>query len=253
MGLNLEQWLTLMESPTVYGDELMLYALARTYQQHVVVFNKHKCWCTICSDDYITGQHLLELCEIQLVYIGRHMFAELRCKPFEMEKKPVVLDSPKSNIHGLACTESTTDQSTPLDLCSVVEKITTSNDDATDTRFSDHESICSELSETNIETIPTLQKHQVSSVDSNSDATSNGDTILGTNNIEVCPESMKLSSPEDHSSGNISDGQKKCDGHKPHLPTQLHHEVIGINEDQVPHYIQKDLSDGTKSDGHERS
>ena len=31
LGLTLDQWLLLMESPSVYGDELMLYALARTF------------------------------------------------------------------------------------------------------------------------------------------------------------------------------------------------------------------------------
>ena len=81
-GLNIHQWLSLMESPSVYADELMLFALARTYQRHVVVFTRNKCWSTIGSDDFISGERLLEICDLKLVYISQHMFAELKQKPF---------------------------------------------------------------------------------------------------------------------------------------------------------------------------
>ena len=78
----------------MYTDELMLFALARTYQRHVVVFTHNKCWSTIGSDDFISREHLLEICDLKLLYIGQHMFAELKQKPFIPVTKPVVTEAP---------------------------------------------------------------------------------------------------------------------------------------------------------------
>ena len=79
-----------MESASVFADELMLFALARTFKVHVVVFTRNRCWSTIGSDDYISGDRLLEICEVKLLYVGQHMFAELRPKPFIPVTKPVM-------------------------------------------------------------------------------------------------------------------------------------------------------------------
>ena len=43
IGLNINQWLSLMESPSIFGDELMLFALVRTFYRHVVVFTRNQC------------------------------------------------------------------------------------------------------------------------------------------------------------------------------------------------------------------
>ena len=94
IGLNINQWLSLMESPSVFGDELMLFALARTFHRHVVVFTRNRCWSTIGSDEYISGDRLLEICDVKLLYIGQHMFAELKPKPFIPVTKPVVSSLP---------------------------------------------------------------------------------------------------------------------------------------------------------------
>ena len=94
IGLNIHQWLSLMESPSIFGDELMLFALARTFHRHVVVFTRNWCWSTIGSDKYISGDRLLEICDMKLLYIGQHMFAELKPKPFIPITKPVVSSLP---------------------------------------------------------------------------------------------------------------------------------------------------------------
>ena len=137
-----------MESPLVYGDELMLYVLARTFQCHVV-FNKHKCWTTIRSNEYITRQHLLELCDIHLVYIGQHMFAELHQKPFETEKKPTILESPKSNLHGLVNTTNANEYVLPLDLQSAANKTVSSSEDSQSDHESEQDSMENDLTSTN--------------------------------------------------------------------------------------------------------
>ena len=64
------------------------------------------------------------------------MFAELRCKPFETEKKPTILESPKSNLHGLANISHANDQILPLDLHSAADK----NGSSSEEPISDHES-----------------------------------------------------------------------------------------------------------------
>ena len=94
VGLNINQLLSLMESPSVYGDELMLFALARTYQRHVVVFTHNHCWSNNGTDDFITGERLLESCDLKLLYIGQHMFTELKQKLFIPITKPVINKAP---------------------------------------------------------------------------------------------------------------------------------------------------------------
>ena len=94
IGLNINQWLSLMERPSIFGDELMLFALARTFHRHVVVFTRNRCWSTIGSDENISGDRLLEICDMKLLYIGQHMFAELKPKLFIPITKPVVSSLP---------------------------------------------------------------------------------------------------------------------------------------------------------------
>ena len=113
IGLNINQWLNLMESSSVFADELMLFALARTFKVHVVVFTRNRCWSMIGSDDYISGDRLLEICDVKLLYVGQHMFAELRPKPFILVTKLVM-----SKLPNYSHLKSTTDDEipTPIDL-----------------------------------------------------------------------------------------------------------------------------------------
>ena len=108
IGLNINQWLSLMESPSIFGDELMLFALARTFHRHVVVFTRNQCWNTIGSNEYISGDRLLEICDVKLLYIGQHMFVELKPKPFIPIMKPVV-----SSLPNYSHLKSAADNNTP--------------------------------------------------------------------------------------------------------------------------------------------
>ena len=98
LGLTLTDWILLMSSESVYADELMLFALAKSHQRHVVVFTKSHCWSTVGSDEPITGRRLLDICDIHLVYIGQHMYAELKVKPFATNTKRAVTHGPTEDV-----------------------------------------------------------------------------------------------------------------------------------------------------------
>ena len=77
---NIEKWLKTMKNNHNYGDPLMLYALSRTFQRHLVVLCANCAWSTVGTDDPIDSDQLLEICHVKLVYIGHNMFSELREK-----------------------------------------------------------------------------------------------------------------------------------------------------------------------------
>ena len=82
LKLNVDSWIKLMSFDSVFADELMIFALLKIYNRHTIIFTSNACWTTIGTDAPITGSHLLEICDIHLLYIGVHMFAELKCKLF---------------------------------------------------------------------------------------------------------------------------------------------------------------------------
>ena len=96
--LLINEWLWLMSSDSVFADELMLYVLSRTYRHHTVLFTSTKCWSTIGTDEPISGQRLLEICQVHLAYIGQHMYGELKLRPFTALTGPMILDSPTQAI-----------------------------------------------------------------------------------------------------------------------------------------------------------
>ena len=116
-----------MSSDSVFGDELMLYALARTYSRHVVVFTQSKCWTTVGTDDEIPGKCLLEICDIKLVYIGNHMFGELHRKPYNNECKLPVTEAPIIHV----CNTSDEEERDAVDLHILKEKSTCSSTNKT--------------------------------------------------------------------------------------------------------------------------
>ena len=78
LKLSIDEWLRLMSSDSVFADELMIFALSRTYQHHTVIFTHNMCWTTIGTDEPIKGHRLLEICQVHLIYIGIHMLVELK-------------------------------------------------------------------------------------------------------------------------------------------------------------------------------
>ena len=56
----------------------------------------------IGTDTPITGWRLLEICEIHLLYIGVHMFAELKHKPFKPITATAILEPPSLFIPNIS-------------------------------------------------------------------------------------------------------------------------------------------------------
>ena len=91
---NIDMWIKLMRNQNTFGEKLMLFALVQTFQRHVVVYGKNRCWCTIGTDEPINGDRLLEVCQVHLVYIGENMYGELRRKPFATKRPQFMSATP---------------------------------------------------------------------------------------------------------------------------------------------------------------
>ena len=92
-GMDLSQWLLEMQDENTFGDELALYALARRYNRHVIVYTSRKHWTTLHStkplDQWDTAKH----CHLQLIYLGRFLYGTVREKglyaaPTEIKTPP---------------------------------------------------------------------------------------------------------------------------------------------------------------------
>ena len=57
-----------------------------------------RCWSTVGSDEPITGACLLEICEVHLLYIGQHMYGELKLCPFVPVMGQAVTEAPNIYI-----------------------------------------------------------------------------------------------------------------------------------------------------------
>ena len=68
-----------------FGDVLLLYGLARTFQRHVVVLCADRCWSTVGTDDPINSTRLMDICHMKLVYVGNNMFGDLDERPLETQ------------------------------------------------------------------------------------------------------------------------------------------------------------------------
>ena len=93
LKLDVDSWIKLMSFDSVFADELMIFALSKIYNRHTIIFTSNACWTIIGTDTPITGSCLLEICDIHLLYIGVHMFAELKRKPFIPITATAVLES----------------------------------------------------------------------------------------------------------------------------------------------------------------
>ena len=91
----------------------MVYTLSRTHQCHVVIFTSGSCWTTIGTDSPISGARLLEICQIHLLHIGLHMYAEIKLKLFVSISQPAIMEAPCSIIPSVSCSA---DESSAIDL-----------------------------------------------------------------------------------------------------------------------------------------
>ena len=92
LGISMEGWLNMMLRKTSFADELMLYALSRSYNRHTIVYNKNRLWCTMDINQPLTATEIHNHCDVHLVYITGGLFAQLCCKPATL-LLPVVLSS----------------------------------------------------------------------------------------------------------------------------------------------------------------
>ena len=87
---DLDTWLNIMKYEGIKGNEIALYALARVYQRHVIVYTKSRPWTTVNFTSKMTEEKLPEVCDIDLLYMGNHVFAELKRK----EKRVAPIPAP---------------------------------------------------------------------------------------------------------------------------------------------------------------
>ena len=79
---SMETWLNIMKYEGIKGDEISLHALSRIYQCHIVVYTKSQPWTMVKLNDNIMENMLCDICDIQLLYMGNSVFAELKQKPY---------------------------------------------------------------------------------------------------------------------------------------------------------------------------
>ena len=60
-GCNIEEWMEDMSDHNHYPDELMLYALSRTYNRHTLVVCRERNWSTIESASPMSGKRTAKL------------------------------------------------------------------------------------------------------------------------------------------------------------------------------------------------
>ena len=92
LGISMEGWLNMMLRKTSFADELMLYALSRSYNRHTIVYNKNRLWCTMDINQPLSPTEIHNHCDVHLVYITGGLFAQLRLKPDTL-LLPMVLNS----------------------------------------------------------------------------------------------------------------------------------------------------------------
>ena len=116
LKLSKDEWLMLMASESVFADELMIFALSRTFQCHTVIFTHNACWTTIGTDQPIKRSRLLEICQVHLIYIGVHMYAELKRRPFIPITSTAITEPPSSIPPCIDSSENTASSNCAIDL-----------------------------------------------------------------------------------------------------------------------------------------
>ena len=103
-GCDIDMWLEDMSDVNHFPDELMIYALSRTYNQHVLIVCKECNWSTIESNVPLEEEELLVATHVKLIYLGSSVYSELKTKPYSQEvSNPITtlqLAAALSRIHG---------------------------------------------------------------------------------------------------------------------------------------------------------
>ena len=77
-GCDLETRCEEMSDENQFPDELLIYALSRTYNRHTLVMCKHRYWSTVESKEVLSEMELFEACQVHLIYLGNGVFGELK-------------------------------------------------------------------------------------------------------------------------------------------------------------------------------
>ena len=205
-----------MAANSVFAEELMKFALSKAYQ-HPVIFTNNACWTTIGMDEPITGRRLLEICEVHLIYIGIHMFAKLKQKPFIPITATALLELPTVEIPSLD------DRDTVLSAIDLTFKQKEQTDDTQmtiDTQNSTEDSSDNDVPDNRYTSQPNTSTNQP--------------------NFAVPPVSNEVSSMENHSdSGSMSDSllSPKQSNLQPNLDTNINtssssNNILGTYNDQ---------------------
>ena len=99
-NITLESWLTEMEDDNQFPDEVMLYALSRTYNRHCLVLCKSRNWSTVESPTPVSEAVLMFSCHILLVYMGNGIYGQLKPRPFKMRvENPFTLEHLQESLN----------------------------------------------------------------------------------------------------------------------------------------------------------
>ena len=72
-----------MSNENQFLDELLIYALSRTYNRHTLVMCNHRYWSTVESREVLSEMELFDACHVHLIYLGNGVFGELKPRPFQ--------------------------------------------------------------------------------------------------------------------------------------------------------------------------
>ena len=79
-------------------DELALYCLSRKLGIHTAVFNKSYIWTTLADHVTHSDEEILQLCGVNLIYLGPTKYGilrDIRCPNSGLAVKPVTAPTPK--------------------------------------------------------------------------------------------------------------------------------------------------------------
>ena len=85
---NLTSWIKYMRLPYARCDEFMLYIFSRIHYRHAIVYTLKRPWTTVHCNAGFSFETLPDLCNIHPVYLGEHLYGELR--PLLMSSAPIV-------------------------------------------------------------------------------------------------------------------------------------------------------------------
>ena len=75
---TLAEWIKWMVDEETAGDEIALFALARMYNRHVIVYTKKYHWTTVIHRVDVSEEEVAGWCDIHLLFIKPYVFGEIK-------------------------------------------------------------------------------------------------------------------------------------------------------------------------------